>query len=319
MADDRPPRKIILDCDPGHDDAIALALAHGSPAIDLLAVTTVAGNQTLAKVTRNARAIAATFGLTGVRIAAGADRPLVGELIVAPDIHGETGLDGPALAEPTDPLDARHAAELIIDTVLAHQPGEVSLVPVGPLTNIALAARLEPRITERVDEVVLMGGAVGPGNRTPVAEFNIWADPEAAHIVFGAPWRVTMIGLDVTHRALATPQVRERIRALGSGPARFVEEMLAFYGGAYRTHQGFSAPPVHDPCAVAYLIDPTMITTRRAPITVELAGAATRGMTVVDLRGPTPAGRHRVALDLDADRFWDVMIDAIARIGADGG
>ena len=314
------PRRILLDCDPGHDDAVALLLAHGSPEIELLAVTTVAGNQTLPKVTRNALAVARVGGISGVPFAAGCPRPLLRDARVAGDIHGDSGLDGPVLPEPDPardvPLDSRHGVDLIIDTVLAHPPGSVTLVPTGPLTNIALAVRKEPRIVERVAEVVLMGGAYARGNRTPVSEFNIGCDPEAAQIVFREPWPVTMVGLDLTHQALATPEVVARIAELNTGPARFVADLLEFFAGTYRTRQGFPAPPVHDPCAVAFVIDPGVLTTRRAPLDVELRGALTTGMTVADLRGPEPADCHtRVAVTLDPERFWDLVIDALVRIG----
>ena len=310
------PRKVVLDCDPGHDDAVALLLAHGSPEIELLAVTTVAGNQTLEKVTRNALAVARVGGVSGVPFAAGCARPLLRDARVAGDIHGESGLDGPVLPEPELALDPRHAVDLIIDTVLAHPPGTVTLVPTGPLTNVALAVRKEPRIVERVAEVVLMGGAYGRGNRTPVTEFNIGCDPEAAQIVVREPWPLTMVGLDLTHQALATSEVVARIAALNTAPARFVADLLEFFGGTYRTLQGFPAPPVHDPCAVAFVIDPAVLTTRRAPLDVELHGALTTGMTVADLRGAEPAGCHtRVAVTLDHTRFWDLVVDALTRLG----
>ena len=310
------PRKILLDCDPGHDDAVALLLAHGSPEIELLAVTTVAGNQTLPKVTRNALAVARVGGIRDVPFAAGCARPLLREARVAGDIHGESGLDGPVLPEPELALDPRHGVDLIIDTVMEHEPGTVTLVPTGPLTNVALAVRKEPRIVERVAEVVLMGGAYGRGNRTPVTEFNIGSDPEAAQIVFREPWLLTMVGLDLTHQALATPEVVARIAELNTAPARFVSDLLEFFAGTYRTRHGFPAPPVHDPCAVAFVIDPGVLTTRRAPLDVELHGALTTGMTVADLRGPEPADCHtRVATTLDHARFWDLVVDALARLG----
>jgi len=307
---------IILDCDPGHDDAIALLLAYGSPAVDLLAVTTVAGNQTLEKVTRNARAVARIAGITGIPFAAGAPRPLVREVETAPDIHGESGLDGPELPTPTLALDSRHAVDLIIDTVMSHDPGTITLVPTGALTNIALAARKEPRIVDRVRRVVLMGGGYHVGNWSPVAEFNIKIDPEAAHIVFNAGWDVVMVGLDLTHQALATPDVVADIARIGTAPARFVVELLEFFGETYRHAQGFEHPPVHDPCAVAYVIDPTVMTTRTVPVDVELTGSLTLGMTVADLRGPAPEGcRTSVAVELDRARFWDLVTDALERIG----
>lgn len=310
------PRKIILDCDPGHDDAIAILLAHGNPEIELLAVTTVVGNQTLPKVTRNALAVARIAGITDVPFAAGADRPLVRALENAPDIHGESGMDGPVLPEPAIALDERHAIDLIIDLVMSHEPGEITLVPTGGLTNIALAARKEPRIVERVREVVLMGGGYHVGNWSAVAEFNIKIDPEAAHIVFNESWPVVMVGLDLTHQALATPEVVERIAAIGTGPARFVEELLEFFGTTYKDAQGFDSPPVHDPCAVAYVIDPTIVRTVKVPIDIELAGTLTLGMTVADFRSPAPADCSTwAATELDHARFWGLVTDALENIG----
>ncbi len=309
-------RKIILDCDPGHDDAVAILLAHGSPEIDLLALTTVGGNQLLDKVTRNALSVATVIGMTGVPIARGCARPLVRAMRTAPAIHGDSGMEGPRLREPTSPLDPRHAVDLIIDTIMSHDQGEITLVPTGPLTNIAMAVRKEPRIVQRVREVVLMGGGVHGGNWSPVAEFNIIVDPEAAHIVFNEPWPVTMVGLDLTHQALATPDVSQRVRQVDTTPAMFVLDLFEFFAAAYREHQGFEFPPVHDPCAVAYVIDPTVMTVRKAPVDIELTGALTVGMTVTDLRAPAPADCHtQVAVDLDHSRFWDLILDALQRIG----
>ncbi|MFF1381641.1 nucleoside hydrolase [Streptomyces sp. NPDC058308] len=310
------PRKIILDCDPGHDDAIAMLLAHGNPDVELVAVTTVVGNQTLEKVTRNALSVARIANITGVPFAAGCPRPLVRDVENAPDIHGESGIDGPVMPEPTLTLDERHAVDLIIDTVMAHEPGEITIVPTAGLTNIALAARKEPRIVERVREVVLMGGGYHTGNWSPVAEFNIKIDPEAAHIVFNESWPVTMVGLDLTHQALATPEVIERIGKVGTAPALFVNELLDFFGAMYLEAQGFDAPPVHDPCAVAYVIDPSVMTVRKAPVDIELTGTLTLGMTVTDFRAPAPDDCHtQVAVDLDHQRFWDLIVDALERIG----
>ena len=310
------PKTIILDCDPGHDDAIAIMLAHGNPDIHLAAVTTVAGNQTLEKVTRNALAVARVAGIVGVPFAAGANRPLIRTVETAPSIHGDSGLDGPALPEPNIELDARHAVDLIIDTVMAHEPGTITLVPTGALTNIALAVRKEPRIVERVKEVVLMGGGVHVGNWTPVAEFNIVVDPEAADIVFRAGWKVVMVGLDLTHQALATPEVAQRIAAIGTRPARFVGELLEFFKQTYSNVMGFDSPPVHDPCAVAHVIDPTIVRAVQVPIVVELRGEHTTGMTVADFRSPAPKDCPTwAALDLDHERFWGLVIDALERIG----
>jgi purine nucleosidase len=308
--------KIILDCDPGHDDAVAMLLAWGSPEIDLVGVTTVGGNQTIDKVTRNALSVARVAGITGVPFARGAARPLVRAVEVAGDIHGESGLDGPVLPEPDIELDPRPAAQFIVETIMAAEPGTITLVPTGPLTNIALAARLEPEIVGRVREVVLMGGGAHVGNWSAVAEFNIVVDPDAAAIVFAESWPVTMVGLDVTHQALATDEVVAEIEAIGTGPARFVRELMDFFAASYKDAQGFDHPPVHDPCAVAYVIDPTIMRTVRAPIAVETRGALTEGMTVVDLRGPAPEGTTtQVALGLDAPRFWALVTDALRRLG----
>lgn len=311
------PRRILIDCDPGHDDAIAIMLAHGDPGVELVAITTVGGNQTLDKVTHNARVVATVCGMTDVPIAAGSAVPLVRPIRTAAAIHGESGLDGPVLPEPTVPLDDRHAVDLIIDTVMSNPPGSITLVPTAPLTNIALAVRKQPAIVDRVAEVVLMGGGYSKGNVTPAAEFNIAVDPEAAQAVFAAPWKVTMIGLDLTHQALATTQVQQRIAAIGTPPARFVTELLENYGSNYRAAQGFGAPPVHDPCAVARVIDPSVMTVRPAHVEVELAGRHTTGMTVCDFLGRDGASLDTdVAITLDAPAFWDLVIDALTAIGS---
>lgn len=310
------PKKIILDCDPGHDDAIALLLAHGNPNIELLAVTTVVGNQTLDKVTRNALSVARIANITNVPFAAGAVRPLVRNIEIAPDIHGDSGLDGPVLPEPTIELDNRHAIDLIIDTIMSHPPKTVTLVPTGGLTNIAMAVRKEPKIAERVKEVVLMGGGYHVGNWSAVAEFNIKIDPEAAHIVFNEKWPLTMVGLDLTHQALATPEVIEKIAAIKTKPAKFVLEMLEFFGKMYKQAQGFTYPPVHDPCAVAYVINPELIKTKRVPVDIELTGTLTLGMTVADFRFPADESCHtQVATELDHTGFWDLIVDSLKRIG----
>lgn len=310
------PRSIILDCDPGHDDVFALLLAHGSPEVDLLAVTTVVGNQTVEKVTQNALSVSRVAGMGEVPFAAGCSRPLVRELTLASETHGESGLDGPVLPEPVHSLDPRHAVDLIIETVMSREPNTVTLVPTGGLTNIAMAVRKEPELARRVKEVVLMGGGYHTGNWSPVAEFNIVIDPEAAHIVFNAGWPVVMVGLDVTHTALATPEVVERITAIRTGPSQFLVELLEFFTEVYRDTQGFDSPPVHDPCAVAYVIDPSVLEVRRAPVDIELAGTLTTGMTVTDFRAEAPPDcTTSVATSLDQERFWDLIVDAVERIG----
>src|SRR6266581_8322935 len=218
---------------------MAILLAHGNPEIELVAITTVAGNQ-------------------DVPVAAGCDRPLTRELKTAGYIHGESGLDGLSFGEPTVPLDPRHAVDMIIE-LLMQSSGDITLVPTGPLTNIAMAVRKDPRIVEKVQEIILMGGAYARGNTTPAAEFNIYVDPEAAAIVFTAGWPLTMVGLDLTHQALATPAVLQRISGLGTPVSRVAVQLMEFFRETYRRNSGFDSPPVHDPCAVARVIDPTVM------------------------------------------------------------
>lgn len=324
---------IILDCDPGHDDAIAMMLAWGNPNIDLLAVTTVAGNQLLEKVTRNARSVARVAQIKDIPIAAGADRPLVGEQIVPEEIHGESGLDGPQLPIPDYPLDARHAIAVMADIIEQQPAGTVHLVPTGALTNIGLFAATYPHLVEKVAGVTLMGGAYQVGNMTPAAEFNILADPEAAAIVFKANWDVTMVGLDVTHKVVVTPDRLEQIKAVGTDVAQFVAELIDFFGAAYTNEYGFPGPPLHDALAVAALIDPSVLTTVRAHVDVETQGEFTRGQTVVDFRrsfledpavlpvcdDPNPqASLHNVAIDCDSDKFFELLCDALEKLGNTG-
>ncbi len=310
--------KIILDCDPGHDDAVAILLAAGNPNIELLGVTTVGGNHTLEKVTRNTAQVLTVAKLTDVPLYAGATRPILREVETAEGIHGDTGMEihGFELPEPALSVQETHGVQFIIDTIMNEPAGTVTLVPTGPLTNIALAARLEPRIVERVKEVVLMGGAYGTGNWTPSAEFNIIVDPEAAHIVFNEKWPVVMVGLDLTHQALATKEVEEQFAALGTNVGDFVVGLFGAFRKNYQDAQGFDDPPVHDPCCVAYLIDPTVVETVKVPVDVETQGLLTTGRTVADFRSPAPADCHTsVATKLDAERFWNMVLDAVKALG----
>lgn len=305
-------QRILLDCDPGHDDAIAILLAARHPKIRLEAITTVAGNQTVEKTARNALKVCSFAGISGVPIAAGMDRPLVRDLHTAASIHGESGLDGPALSDPTLSLAPIHAVDLIIELLLA-SAGDVSIVATGPLTNIAAAMRREPRIVPKIEQIVLMGGAIGLGNWTPAAEFNIYVDPEAAHVVFTSGRPVTMVGLDVTHQALATPDVRSRIRALDTPVARLVDDLLGFFAETYLRVFGFSAPPLHDPCAVARVIAPDMLTSRAMHVDIELHGEHTVGRTVCDVHGVMgKAANAEVGLSIDVARFWDLLIETLA-------
>ena len=231
------------------------------------------------------------------------------------DEAGRDASTGP-LPEPAFAADERHAVDLIIDTIMNNEPGTITLVPTGALTNIALAVRKEPRIASRVKEVVLMGGGYHVGNWSASAEFNIVIDPEAAHIVFNEPWKLTMVGLDLTHQALATPEVVAAIAAVGTAPARFVVELLEFFAHSYKDAQGFDYPPVHDPCAVALVIDPSVMKVVRVPLDVELTGTLTLGMTVADFRSAAPEScTTHAATDLDHAKFWALIVDALERIG----
>ncbi|MEV6845153.1 nucleoside hydrolase [Actinoplanes sp. NPDC051411] len=307
--------RVIVDCDPGHDDALALLLALGDPRLELLGVTTVAGNQTVDKTTRNALRILASAGATGVPVAAGCDRPLAGPLSVAEDIHGFSGLDGPDLDIPTAEPANVHAVELIRRLVMAGRE-PVTLIATGPLTNVALLLRTHPEVVPGLDRIVFMGGSTDRGNTTPYGEFNIVTDPEAADIVLRAGLPTTMIGLNVTHQALATPEVIAGFRALGTRLGTVCAELMTFFAGTYRQVFGFPHPPVHDPVAVAAVIDPAIVETVHAPVAVELIGAHTRGATVVDLHRRTARPPNAdVAVGLDVDAFWRLLTTAVARIG----
>jgi inosine-uridine nucleoside N-ribohydrolase len=311
-------RRILLDCDPGHDDAIAILLAARAPDVELVAITTVAGNQTLDKTSRNALKVCSLAGIRDVPIAAGMDRPLVRDLQVAANIHGASGLDGPSIPEPDLTLAPIHAVDLLIERLEASD-GDLTIVATGPLTNVATAMRRAPEIVPKIRQIVLMGGAIGLGNVTPAAEFNIYVDPEAAHVVFTCGRPVTMVGLDVTHQVLATPEVRARIRALGTPVAGLVDGLLDFFADRYRDVFGFDAPPLHDPCAVAHVVDPTLLRTKPMRVDVELRGEWTAGRTVCDVHGVTgrPANAD-VGLEIDVPRFWDLLVATLARYGPGG-
>lgn len=316
LGQEQAPRKVILDVDPGHDDAVAILLAAASPEIELLAITAVAGNQTLPKTSLNARRVCSVAGISGVPVAAGCDRPLVRPQRIAENIHGDSGLDGPTFAgEPSVPLDPRHAVDLIVELLMASN-GDIVLVPTGPLTNVATAMRREPRIVERIRHISLMGGAWGFGNQTPSAEFNILVDPEAARIVFESGAPITMCPLELTHQAKATPDVIARIEAVGTPLARFVVEMLGFFASTYKRMHGFDGPPLHDPTAVAWVIDPGLFETRMAHVDIETHAEFSYGRTVVDLHDVLGLPRNvEVATTLDVPRFWDLVIGAIASYG----
>ncbi len=309
------PTPVVLDCDPGHDDMVAILLAAGSPALDLRAITTVAGNGPLAQTTRNALLTCTLAGIRDVPVAAGCAEPLVGEPLTAPEVHGESAMDGAELGEPDVSAVDAHAVDLLAEVLLGSSE-PVTVVATGPLTNIALLLRRHPRVRGAIGEVIVMAGSTGAGNIQPLAEFNVLVDPEAAHVVFTSELPLTMCGLDVTHQALATPDVLAGLSAVGTPLAGVVVELLGFFGDRYRDLWGFPAPPVHDPVAVARLIEPAVVGCVPANVVIERTGTFTRGATVVDRFGVT--GREpnaQVALELDAPRFWELVTDAVRALG----
>ena len=305
---------IILDCDPGHDDVIALLLGLASPEVNLLGVTTVSGNQTLEKTTANAIRVLDHVGRTEIPVAAGADRPLVRERHVAADVHGESGLDGPDLPLPSRKPEAAHAIDWIAMTLTASR-GPITLVPTGPLTNIALFLARYPELASRVERIVLMGGAYGEGNVTPAAEFNIWADPEAAHRVFTSGIDLTMVGLDVTHQALLRPRDVDRLRASGLA-GRLVADLFEFYVGFHRRSYGWEGAPVHDAVAMAHVIDPGLLTTEHLGVVVDIGPEPSRGRTHVDLSRLSAWERNcSVAVGIDGGVFREMLVTRIASLG----
>jgi inosine-uridine nucleoside N-ribohydrolase len=303
--------KIILDCDPGHDDAIAILLAGKHPEIDLLAITTVAGNQSVDKTTVNALKVCSLANLQTVPVARGMDRPLVRSARHARNIHGETGMDGPNVPEPTMEPVAQHAVDLIID-LLMHSDGDITIVPTGPLTNIATAMRSQPTIIPKIQAISLMGGAIGLGNTTPAAEFNIWADPEAAAIVFGCGRPITMCPLEVTHQALANDDIIGHLREAERPVASFAADLLVFFADTYKQVFGFPAPPVHDPCAVAAVIDPTIVHTKAMHVEIETVSELTSGRTVCDVYGKLEKEPNvYVGYALEVERFWEMVLTTI--------
>jgi purine nucleosidase len=308
-------RKIIIDCDPGIDDALALVYAHGHPGLALAGLTTVAGNVSLGKTTANALRIRDFLGLAGVPVVAGSQGPLLRSAIDARNVHGESGLGQVELPDPASGPDPGHAADFIIEQVRA-APGEITLIAVGPLTNIALAVRRYPALTTEVGDFVIMGGSAGRGNVTPAAEFNIAADPEAAAIVFGAGWTVTMVGLDVTLKARADTGIRKRFATLGRLADELMLPVLAGYRAPAAPPGGGPAPDgpaVHDVCAVAHVAEPGLLSFTPAQVQVETAGRFTAGMTVTDFAAPARQWNALVATGIDVPRFWDTALDSYAR------
>jgi len=307
------PTPIILDCDPGHDDAIAILLAVASPELDLRAVTTVSGNQTLDKTTNNALRVLELAGRTDIPVYAGADAPFVRQRDVAAHVHGESGLDGPDLPQPSQSAQPQHAVEFLAQQYRGAETPV--LVATGPLTNVGLL--FATHADARPERIVLMGGAIGEGNRTPAAEFNIWADPEAAQRVFKEDLDTTMVGLDVTHRALIKDEHTERMRGAGR-VGKVVAELMDFYARFHkRRYTDLEGSPMHDPVCIAHLIDPTLMDVHDAFIEVDCTTGPSWGRTNVDWRGREHFGdpNAKVGLEIDGARFAELVVERISSLG----
>ena len=300
-------RKIILDCDPGHDDAVAIMMAAKHPALELLGITVVAGNQTLEKTARNALNVCQYLDLD-VPVYAGCGLPMVRQRqVIADDIHGETGLDGPVFAPLTRKLEDKHAVQFIIDTLMASD-GDITLVPTGPMTNIAMAMRMEPRIVDKIQEIVLMGGAYQLGNVTPAAEFNIYADAEAAYVVFTSGRPIVMMGLDLTRQALCYPAIVDRMEKIGNRAAGLFADLMRFFCKTQNQVFGWPGGPLHDPTCIAYLIDPTCIETKEMFSEIEIRSERCYGRTLCDYFGMTgKAPNSKVCVKLDVEKYWDIV------------
>ncbi len=311
------PRKIIIDTDPGQDDAAAIMLAFASPdELEILGITTVAGNVPLALTARNARIICELCNRRDIKVYAGADRPLVRKLVTAEHVHGKTGLDGPALDEPTMPLEKGHGVDFIVEMLRREPAGSVTLCTLGPLTNIAIAFEKAPDIVARVAELVVMGGGCFEGgNITPAAEFNIFVDPDAARIVFTSGIPLVLMSLDVTHKALTTADRVDRLRAIGTRPAIAMVEMLEFFERFDIEKYGSDGGPLHDPTVIAYLLKPDLFSGRSCNVEIETRSELTRGMTVIDWWQVSGRPHNATVMgDIDADGFFDLLIERFARL-----
>lgn len=311
------PRKIIIDTDPGQDDAVAILLALASPEeIEVLGITAVAGNVPLALTAKNARIICELAGKTDIPVFAGCDRPMGRPLVTAEHVHGQTGLNGPKLPDPEMPLQDQNGVDFIIDTLRAEPAGTVTLCPLGPLTNIATAFERAPDIVEKVQEIVLMGGAYFEvGNITPAAEFNIYVDPQAADIVFRSGVPIVVMSLDVTHKALVTKPRNDTFRALGTRVGTAVAEMTDFFERFDREKYGSEGAPLHDPCVTAYLIRPELFTGRHINVEIETTSELTMGMTVADWWGVTDREPNALFMGtIDDQGYFDLLTERLGRL-----
>ncbi|MBM2322737.1 MULTISPECIES: nucleoside hydrolase [Marivita] len=311
------PRKIIIDTDPGQDDAVAILLALASPDdLEILGITAVAGNVPLPLTEKNARIVCELAGKPETLVFAGCDAPIARKLVTAEHVHGKTGLDGPTLPDPTMPLQDQHAVDFIIETLRAEEEGTVTLCPLGPLTNIAVALKRAPDIADRIQEIVLMGGAYFEvGNITPAAEFNIYVDPEAAKAVFACGAPITVMPLDVTHKALVTADRNAAFRALGTPVGIAVAEMTDFFERFDKEKYGSTGAPLHDPCVTAYLIQPDLFTGRHINVEIETGSDLTLGMTVADWWGVTDRAPNATFMgDINADGFFALLTERLGRL-----
>ncbi len=308
--------KIIIDTDPGQDDAAAIFFALGSPELEILGITAVAGNVPLELTARNARIVCEMAGRTDVKVFAGADRPLERPLVTAEHVHGKTGLDGPELFEPRTALQDVHAVDFIVDTLMAEEAGSVTLCALAPLTNLALALQKEPAIAGRVRQIVMMGGGYfEQGNITPSAEFNVYVDPEAARIVFRSGIPIVVMPLDVTHKVLTTKARVDRIRALDTKAAKALTEMLLFFERFDEEKYGTDGGPLHDPTVIAWLLKPELFQGRDCNVEIETSSDLTRGATVVDWWGVTDRKKNALVIrDVDADGFFELLTERLANL-----
>ena len=305
-------RKIILDCDPGHDDAVAIMMAGIHPSLELLGITVVAGNQTLEKTVNNALHITQHLGID-VPVYAGCGRPIIRESIIAEFIHGKSGLDGPVFDPLVKKVEEKHAVNFIVETLMASKE-KITLVPTGPLTNIAMAMRLEPRICEKIEEIVLMGGSASNGNITPAAEFNIYVDPEAAKIVFDSGCRIVMCGLDVTRKVRCYQEVIDRMNLIGNKASTLFKEMMEFYNETQLSSFGWVGGPLHDPVTITYLIDPTVLTLTECNVEIDYRSDISFGRTNCDLIDFAGKPHNAcVATDINVERYWDILEDCLKR------
>jgi len=307
-------KKIILDCDPGHDDMIAIMLAYVREEIEILGITTVAGNQTGEKTFENALRVLTLINANEIKVARGFDKPILRELITAPKIHGVSGLDGANLPKPNIQPLKMHAVDFIIQTLLS-QNEKIYLVPTGPLTNIAISLIKEPKIKEKIEKIVLMGGAIYDSNITPSAEFNIYVDPEAAKIVFNSQVPIVMVGLDVTNKAQITFDDIEKIEKMNGKISKVVAPLLRFFANANKEFFGFDGAPIHDALTIAYLVDESILTLRDYFVDIEILGELTRGRTVVDTYGVLKKKPNvSVAVNVDVIKFKKLIFDMLNKL-----